>query len=600
MNTIANNPLRTRQDVIDAAMAMIAPTVKYLTPGKSRLMLSATTAHYDEAIAGMEGFSRVLFAIIAMLAGKVPEVEPVWAAWREGIISGTDPDSDEYWGDIGPYDQRMVEMATYGMGLALVPDRFYHELPEKAQNDLYTWLNAINRYDMPKNNWKFFRVMVNVGFLAIGREADTAMLESDLDELESHYVCDGWYFDAPTQRDYYTIWAFHFFGLVYARVMRERDPVRSDRFLERARLMMPRFACWFDAEGRALPYGRSLTYRIAQSDFWAASALAENECEGIGYGEIKGFWLRNLRAWFRMPIFDREGILTVGYGYPNLVASEGYNAPGSPYWGMKAFTALALPEQHPFWQAEEKPYTPPERFCDEQVRLLLTRDADNSQVVAFTAGNHAWEHMQEDEKYEKFAYSTKFGFSVIKEAGTLGKGAFDSMLVVKRQGKDLWHGRSGCDSFAVTPEKVTCTWRPMEGVTIDTELIPVTGLWHVRRHVIRNDCPIECAEAAFAVARDKAGSRLCDRIRTACETEGVSAAAHGPFGTSCIYGLRGYDEAVFVHPEPNTNMIEPRTELPTLKCTLAPGTTTLICAVYASVADDKPACIPEEVMKYAQ
>lgn len=600
MNELQNNPLRTRQDVINAAMALIRPTVKYLTTGKSRLMLSATTAHYDEAIAGMEGFSRVLFAIIAMLKGKVPEAEEVWKDWREGMVNGVDPESDEYWGDIGPYDQRMVEMATYGMGMALVPDRFYHELPEKAKENLYNWLNQINRYDMPKNNWKFFRVMVNVGFLICGLVADEKMLQSDLDELETHYVDDGWYFDAPTQRDYYTIWAFHFFSLIYASVMKEHDPERCERFMERARLMAPRFACWFDAAGRALPYGRSLTYRIAQCDFWAASAVAECESEGIGYGEMKGFWLRNLRAWFSKPILDREGILTVGYGYPNLVASEGYNAPGSPYWGMKAFMALALPEDHPFWQAEEKPFMPPKTFCDEHVRLLITRDERNSQVVAFTAGNHAWEHMHEDEKYEKFAYSTKFGFSVIKEASTLGKGAFDSMLVVKRQGKDLWHGRSGCDTFAVTPEKVTCTWKPMEGVSIDTELIPVTGLWHVRKHVIHTEYTIECAEAAFAVARDKAGKRLCDRIRTACEAEGTTAIAHGPFGTSCIYGLQGYEKAIIVHPEPNTNMTEPRTELPTITCTLQPGTYTLVCAVYAAEGDDKPAKIPEEVLKYAQ
>ncbi len=610
MNPVMNNPMQTRQDMINAAISLLKPLPPFLTPGKSRLMLSATTAHYDEAIAGMEGFSRTMFGLIGLLAGGVKEAEPLWEAWREGMIHGVDPDNEEYWGDIGPYDQRMVEMATYGMGMALVPERFFHELPESAQESLYRWLNQINRYDMPKNNWKFFRVMVNVGFLTVGRQADEKMLAADLDELETHYTQDGWYFDAPTQRDYYTIWAFHYFSLVYARVMAERDPERCERFLERARLMMPRFACWFDAQGRALAYGRSLTYRFAQCDFWAACALAGVEAPGIGYGEIKGFLLRNLRDWFSRPIFDRDGILTVGYGYPNLVASEGYNAPGSPYWGMKAFLALAMGENHPFWQAEEKPYTPPERFCDEQVRLLLTRDAANRQVIAFTAGNHATEHMHEDEKYEKFAYSTKFGFSVIKEASTLGKGAFDSMLVVKRVGKDLWHGRSGCDQFALTEERVACTWRPMEGVTIETELIPIVGnpiagnpgngLWHVRRHVIHADCAIEVAEAAFAVCRDRAGARLCDRVRTACDAEGTCAAAHGPFGTSYIAGLRGYETATVINPEPNTNLLEPRTVLPTLRCTLSPGVTTLICAVYAAEDDDMPEAIPKEVLTYAQ
>ncbi len=602
MNPVQNNPLKTRQDMIDAAISMIRPLTAYLTPGKARLMLSATTAHYDEAVAGMEGFSRVLWALVPMLMGRVPEVEPYWALWKEGIIHGTDPRHEEYWGDIGSFDQRMVEMAVMGMGLCFVPDRFYDELPAEAQENLYRWLNQINQHDMPKNNWKFFRVLVNIGFLSIGREADEARLAADLDELESHYTGDGWYFDKPTQRDYYTLWGFHYYGLVYARAMMKRDPERCERFLARTRLMMPRFACWFDGQGRALPYGRSQTYRFAQGSFWSACALAEVTTEDIGWGEIKGLLLRNMRYWFSRPIFDRDGVLSVGYGYPNLVISEGYNAPGSPYWSFKAFVPLALPEEHPFWQTEEKPCPVPNVLCETQALQLLTRDADNTQVISYTAGNHAYEHMHEDEKYEKFAYSTHFGFSVVKEAGTLNKGAYDSMLAVKRTGRDLWHARSGCERYAVEPDRVTFTWSPCEGLRIDTVILPVPacGLWHIRKHVLHAEHAFEAAEGAFAVCRDKPGKRPCDRVRTTCETTESCAAAHGPFGTSVIYGLRGYAEATVISPEANTNLIEPRTVLPTLLAQIAPGETTLICAVYAATGDDIPDAIPEEVRNLAE
>lgn len=45
---------------------------------------------------------------------------------------------------------------------------------------------------------------------------------------------------------------------------------------------------------------------------------------------------------------------TIGYCYPQMYMAERYNAPGSPYWGMKSFLLLALPDDHPFWIAEAR------------------------------------------------------------------------------------------------------------------------------------------------------------------------------------------------------------------------------------------------------
>ena len=600
MNEISSNPIVTRADMVRAAVQLIDPLVACLSPGKARLLIGEGSAHYSEDVAGMEGFSRVLWALVPMLAGKCPEAEPYWALWREGIINGTNPEHEEYWGDIGPFDQRMVEMAVMGMALCLIPDRFYHELTPVQQDNLYRWMNQINLHDMPKNNWRFFRVLVNVGFMHVGRPVDQARLDEDLALAESHYVADGWYFDKATQRDYYTLWAFHYYGLVYAKVMHARDPERAARFIERAKLIAPRFACWFDGEGRAIPYGRSMTYRFAQSSFWSALALADAKPEDMEWGEIKGLLLSNIRAWMKMPIFDRGGVLTVGYGYPNLCISEGYNAPGSPYWAMKVFAVLALGEDHPFWTAQEKAFDAPERFLDEQVRLLITRDAENRMVTAYTAGNHAYEHMHEDEKYEKFAYSTQFAFSVVKEAGTLQKGAYDSMLAVREAGRGLWHARSGCESFALEEDRVVCRWSPLNGVLIDTQIIPAGGNWHIRRHVIRSDRALEAAEGAFAVKRDWAGARPCDRIRTQMQADEAHAAAHGAYGTSAIYALHGYARGEVISPECNTNLMHTRTVLPTLHADIQPGVTELLCAVYCASGDELPEHIPQEVLNDAQ
>ena len=233
------------------------------------------------------------------------------------------------------------------------------------------------------------------------------------------------------------------------------------------------------------------------------------------------------------------------------------------------------------------------------MRLLLTRDAENRQVGAYTAGNHAWEHMHEDEKYEKFAYSTQFAFSVAKEESALNRGAYDSMLAVRAEGRDLWHVRSGCEAYELTEDRVAFTWSPMNGVSIRTVIVPL-GMWHVRKHVIRTEVPLEAAEGAFSVAKDWAGERPCDRIRTETAAGADSAAAWGARGTVAIYALAGYTGGEVIHTEPNTNLMEPRCVLPTLHGRIPPGEHTLLCAVFTDAGDHLPEKIPEEVRKLAE
>ena len=87
----------------------------------------------------------------------------------------------------------------------------------------------------------------------------------------------------------------------------------------------------------------------------------------------------------KQPIFDNGGILTVGYTYPNLLMSETYNAPGSPYWALKAFVFLALPDDHPFWQADEAPFPSLEPVhCIRECDMLICHRSH--EAVALTAG----------------------------------------------------------------------------------------------------------------------------------------------------------------------------------------------------------------------
>jgi hypothetical protein len=270
-------------------------------------------------------------------------------------------------------------------------------------------------------------------------------------------------------------------------------------------------------------------------------------------------------------------VLTIGYGYPNLIMAEGYNAPGSPYWAMKAFAALALPEDHPFWQAEEKPFAPPtHQFLERHGRLLLTLAEDGSHVQGFAAGNHGEGHAHDDAKYEKFCYSTAFAFSVPKSPTLLLRGAYDNMLAFSEDGK-MWHPRYGVEDYRLLPDRVWFRWRPFRGVEVETTLYPV-GEWHIRVHRVRSDRPMLAAEGGYAIRREEGAETL----RT--EQGPTHAFAWGSWGGSGIRALSGgYDRGEALAVEPNTNLLYPRTLLPTLHATLPAGETTLACAVLGAV-----------------
>lgn len=199
-NPVQNNPLLTRADVERAAVQLIEPLLPLLSPGCARLHLGDTGAVYPDDIAQMEAFARPLWAIVPMLLGKCEGVKPIWEKWRQGLINGTDPSHIEYWGEVTDYDQRLVEMAVMGTGMCLAPDAFFHALPAAAQENLYRWLDQINHHDMPKNNWIFFRVLVNIGFLTCKLPYSRQQIDDDLALIETHYEGDGWYYDYLNQR----------------------------------------------------------------------------------------------------------------------------------------------------------------------------------------------------------------------------------------------------------------------------------------------------------------------------------------------------------------------------------------------------------------
>ena len=544
---IISNPLLTRSDVQDAVRQLCNPLRSHYSEGRSRIRLGHGCTNYGESRCTIEAFARPLWGLMSLAAGGGEW--DLWSICREGLDNGTNPEHSEYWGVLDDNDQLAAEMPSIALSLALAPAVFWAPLSPAVKERVLAWLGQINDHAVADSNWQAFPVLVNIALKRLGAPYDTGVLEHGLKRLETFYLSEGWYSDGSTRRrDYYVSFGIHFSLLIYAQLMVSEDPKRSAIYRKRSETFASDFLHWFTSEGAALPFGRSLTYRFAQGAFWGALAFAN--VEAFPWGLIKGLYLRHLRHWFRQPIFSTDGLLSIGYSYPNLFMSEYYNGPGSPYWALKAFLPLALPQNHAFWCSEELPMSVLESsVLQKHAYMSISRSRCNDHIIALTSGQWSvrdFGHVAE--KYSKFAYSTHFGFSVARDSTGLAAGAYDSMLALS-DGDHYWRVRRDCSVVRLAERALSSVWKPWPDVEIYTELIDHFP-WHIRIHTITNRRSLETAEGAFAAPREDGINPL---------TNESSDSRGALYRGSGILNVEGDRSPGLIEPLPNTNLIHPRT-----------------------------------------
>lgn len=553
--------LNTRKDFEALMHKILQPLLPLYSPGGALLQLGDTGVTYPRRTIGMEGFSRPLWALAPYwLGGGQPG--PFAEVYRRGLAAGADPDGPEYWGSPGDCDQLFVEMAAIACAILEVPAVVWEPLAENEKQNLARWLNTINTHELPHCNWLFFRVLVDLALDSVGMPCDLPQMERDLDEIDSWYVGDGWYTDGTPsikpQRDYYIPWALQYYGVLYSVFAAKRAPARAERFRRRALEFGRQFAFWFDENGAALPYGRSLGYRFGQCAFYSACVFAG--LEPLPLPVMKGIIVRNLQWWMEKPIFDRDGVLTIGYTYPQLYMSERYNAPGSPYWGMKSFVVLALPADHPFWSAEAAPLPRmPELYAMQSADLLFQRLPDGQVNAYAPAEVEQNEHGQFAEKYAKFVYNTRFGFSASRSYVQLEQAAPDSMLAFVIDGYTFVRRHS--ERFQLLGDRLLSQWSPFAGITVTTELIP-QGRGHIRRHTVQSNVACTAYDCGFAVPK------FCDGFAAAAE--GASAEACNA-AQRCVVTGQGGGAGVIVDAWPNTSLYAANTVIPAVRYDIPAG-----------------------------
>ena len=587
MPSVSKNPslrthaeLRTRADLQAWTRSLVTPVLPGFSAGRAAIHLGENRAHYGDPAGGLEGFSRPLWGLVPLAAGAGAGSFAHWDLWRAGLAAGSDPAHPEFWGLAGDFDQRSVEQAAFGFALALAPHEFWHPLPRDTQTRLAAWLRHIDRVQLVRSNWLFFRVIVHLGLRAVGEDWSPAQVAADLDIIETFYLGDGWYSDGGSAAhhrdgrlgDYYVPMALHFYGLIYAKLAADHDPARASRFKERAARFALDFQHYFAADGSALPFGRSLAYRFAQGAFWGALAYAD--VEALPWPVIKGLLLRHLRWWAAQPTLTDAGRLSIGYAYPNLLMAESYNSSASPYWALKALLPLALPETHPFWLADEAPPPPrPAALTVPGAGLVLTTDPRSRDVVALNPGQPVLDWPRHaPHKYSKFTYGTRFAFAVPSGAPIPPEGGFDQDLALAPADDERhFRRRDFCLDPLVHEGVATSVWRPWPDVEVRTWLLAApTG--HLRLHRVRSARRLLSLEAGFAVPYAvKTSLRVTIDPAAAPAPGPASATVRTPRGASTLVDLLGARAAAHVELGANSHLLASLSAMPVLRATHEAG-----------------------------
>lgn len=222
-------------------------------------------------------------------------------------------------------------------------------------------------------------------------------------------------------------------------------------------------------------------------------------------------------------------------------------------------------------------------------------------------------------KYGCFAYSSAYGYSAPPGLFTLEQYALASQLGLSDDGGEYWKTRRLSEYAAIEQrgddgdgDVLVSVWRPFADVKVKTYLVPpaaATPNWHLRAHRVEAGREVQTADGAFAICNERAadGRYLDPYDAAACEgtrprlignydlgtpeawaegAEGAFAVSKGAVGIRALEGEgEGNAEkrrAMLVNADPNSNLVESRTTIPTLQHTIKAGSAVwYVSAIYA-------------------
>ena len=331
--------------------------VTYADHNFARIQYPGMPSAQGYRVNGLEGFARTapLFAAWVYSGRGELMTDPeskaridVVSMIRQGILSGTNPVSPDYWGVMQDNDQRIVETADIVRTLWLTRDKIWDKFLPSEKVQVAKWLQQVDLVKITYgNNWILFPVVVHAFLKAVGYSSNADY--SNFEVFKTNYLESGWFFDKPHGVDYYNAWGISY-DIFWLHLL---DPDYERGFIENVLAQSASLTSHLISPDGIPIMGRSTCYRTAVPSPVIAASYVPNS--GINAGLAR----RALDATWRYFVTHnilRDGTLTEGYFETDPRILDRYTGPGSCHWGLRSLT-LAYMSRHEdlFWSASLEP-----------------------------------------------------------------------------------------------------------------------------------------------------------------------------------------------------------------------------------------------------
>jgi len=390
------------------------------------------------------------------------DIEHIIEYYSKGILEGTSLASKEFWGDSS---HLLIENTSIIIGLFETEKYIWDQYKKEEQKCIIDYIRTFLGKSYYQNNWLWFMIFHFLFLERFGNEDYYAEIIELLKKIEQWHLGNGWYSDGnhsdSINIDYYAAWAMQYYANAFIRHASGKYSKQKKKLIEHSSEFIKTYQYFFAPKTINVPYGRSQLYRFATVGP-IGLILSNQNSSKLDFGRLKTGVFDNIKVFFQKGVLDSDGFLTMGFLRACPYILEHYSGSGSPYWAMKFFSLLCIPDNSPFWTTLPKKESFEHQITIKPIKQVIVNNR-SSEIKLFNCGSI---NNNYPSKYNKFVYSNLFCGSYLK------KGLFpDNTLLIKVSNK--WHsiGKILFSSVESGICRMRWTFEKLESVFVDTLIV---------------------------------------------------------------------------------------------------------------------------------